>query len=511
MWCVATLLSQSAKIGDERAIPRHLMAGEEFSMPLTALVEYGKKLFTANWTDQDGAGRPLSKGTGARLTDTAQPLNGLRTFNRISGPDANSCQGCHRAPYSLAGGSGDFVANVFVESERFDFVTFDRTDKRVTRGSLDERGREATLQTVGNSRVTPGLFGAGYLEMLARRMTEDLQRIRDAIEPGQSKRLTSKGISFGRLTRRANGSWDTSRVDGLPAQSLRTTTSSPAPSLIINPWHQSGSEVSLRQFTNTAFNRHFGIQSSERFGVGTDPDGDGVVNELTRADVTAVTVFQATLPVPGRVIPNDPEIEEAIASGERVFTRVGCARCHVPALALKERGWIYTELGPSNPTSNLRQGTTPLLAVDLASPLLPAPRLTPTAGESPAALVAAYTDFKLHDITDPSDPSAAEPIDMNQPRGSAAFAAGNRRFLTRRLWGVGNQGPYFHHGLFTTIREAVLAHAGEALGERRGFNQLSKGEQEDLLDFLSSLQVLPPGTVSLTVDEKFQPKVWPRK
>jgi hypothetical protein len=57
--------------------------------------------------------------------------------------------------------------------------------------------------------------------------------------------------------------------------------------------------VSLREFTNNAFNHHHGIQSTERFGKDTDPDGDGHMNEMTRADVTAATLFQAQLPVPG--------------------------------------------------------------------------------------------------------------------------------------------------------------------------------------------------------------------
>jgi hypothetical protein len=59
--------------------------------------------------------------------------------------------------------------------------------------------------------------------------------------------------------------------------------------------------VSLRQFANNAYNHHHGIQTTERFGVGTDADGDGFVNEMTRGDVTAVTIWQATLQVPGRV------------------------------------------------------------------------------------------------------------------------------------------------------------------------------------------------------------------
>ena len=124
--------------------------------------------------------------------------------------------------------------------------------------------------------------------------------------------------------------------------------------MIILPWRQSASAVSLREVTNTLYNRHLGIQTTERFGAGTDPDGDGIVNEVTRADVTAVTVFQATLAVPGRVIPNDPEIERAVSTGERVFEQIRCTTCHVPSIPLDRRGWIYSEPNPYNPPGNLR-------------------------------------------------------------------------------------------------------------------------------------------------------------
>src|SRR5205823_10115580 len=93
----------------------------------------------------------------------------------------------------------------------------------------------------------------------------------------------------------------------------------------------------------SVYSHHHGIQSEERFGVGVDADGDGFVNELTRADVTAVTVFQATLPVPGRLIANDPEVEKAVRLGERRFTQIGCADCHIPKLPLTNNAWIYSE------------------------------------------------------------------------------------------------------------------------------------------------------------------------
>jgi hypothetical protein len=45
-------------------------------------------------------------------------------------------------------------------------------------------------------------------------------------------------------------------------------------------------------------------------------------------------------------------------------------------------------------------------------------------------MVPAYTDFKLHDITDPKD-SYAESLDMNWPVWAEKFRGGNRKFLTK--------------------------------------------------------------------------------
>jgi hypothetical protein len=497
----------ASKIGREVAITTHLKDGEEFQLPLSDLLTYGKKLFMANWTEQDGGGRPLTKGTGKALSDPTSPLTGSRGFNRISGPDANSCYGCHNQPYGIAGGSGDFVTNVFVLGQRFDFVTLNPADRRATRGAVDEQLRPVTLQSLGNMRKTTGMFGSGYIEMLAREITEDLQRVRASVKLGERKELVSKGISFGWISRRKDGMWDVSEVTGLPRESLLTATPINPPTLIVRPWHQAANLVSIREFTNNALNQHHGIQTTERFGIDTDPDGDGVMNEMTRADVTAISIYQAAMAPPGRVIPNDPEIEKAVLDGEKTFSRIGCAGCHMPSLPLTKQNWTYSEPNPFNPAMNLRRGDTKDVAFDLGSGALPQPRLRP--GTNPEVIeVAAYTDFKLHDITDPNDPEAAEPLDMNQTVWSSKFSQGNRRFLTRRLWGCANQPPYFHNGIFTTLRQAILAHAGEALDSQRAFRTASAYDQDSVIEFLKSLQVLPPGTPDLIVDENYREKVW---
>lgn len=498
--------SSQTAIGGEVSVPSHLNDGQESSASAERVLTHGKLLFDANWTEQEGGGRPQSKGTGRPLGDPSQPLSGNRSFNRISAPDANSCAGCHNAPYGISGGGGDFVTNVFVLAQRFDFVSFDRKDSEPTRGAASEDLQPVTLKDVGNSRATTGLFGAGYVEMLARQITADLQQIRNSIGPGETKELAAKGIHFGKLTLTKEGLWDTSLVDGLPRLSLLSTGSHDPPTLVIRPWHQAGNVVSLREFTNNAYNQHHGIQPTERFGVDTDPDGDGFMNELTRADVTAVTLYQAAIQVPGRVIPNNPVIEKAVLDGEKTFTRIGCAVCHLPSLPLDRSGWVFTEPGPYNPPGNLRTGETQTVSMDLTSPALPQPRLVSDSPDAPVLLVPAYTDFKLHDIADPED---VEPLDMNQSQWSPKFKGGNRRFLTKRLWGAANEPPYFHHGLFTTMRRAVLAHAGEALESRRAFQEATAYEQDALIEFLKTLQVLPPGTKDLIVDEHFQRKAWP--
>ena len=478
-----------AQVGQETSTYQRLEDGEEYTVSVRELVARGRAAFVANWTPQEGGGRPMTGGTGAPLANPAAPLVFPRNFNRVSAQDANGCAGCHNAPFGLPGGGGDFVTGVFVAAQRFDFATFDHGDLLPKSGSLDELGAFVALQGIGNYRATIGMFGSGFIEMLARQMTADLQAVRDSLLPGESAALVTKTVSFGAISRTPSGAWDVSLIEGLPPQSLRSSGPADPPSLIIHPFHQSGSVVSIRQFTNNAFNHHHGIQSSERFGYGADADGDGVSDELTRADVTAVSVFQATLPVPTQVIPADAELRRAIEDGERLFNDIGCSGCHVPTLPLDNGGWVYVEPNPYNPPGNLRPGDAPALSVDLTRGDLPGHRPKVRNG---VVLVTAYTDLKLHDITSgPGDPNA-EPININHAGGSPEFFGGNGQFLTKKLWGAANEPPYFHHGLFTTLREATLAHAGEAWPSRTAFQSLTVDKQDRVIEFLKSLRVPAP-------------------
>src|SRR5260370_37352343 len=79
-----TTAPRTSRIGREVALSHRLADDEEFSILPKNLLEYGKSLFMANWTEEEGGGRPGTKGTGAALSDPSKPLVGDRSFNRIS-------------------------------------------------------------------------------------------------------------------------------------------------------------------------------------------------------------------------------------------------------------------------------------------------------------------------------------------------------------------------------------------------------------------------------------------
>src|SRR5260370_16285544 len=97
---------------DEKVFSSHVdfdavAAAGESAIP--DLILRGRKLFKAKFTLQDGAGRP--KATPA-IIPTKRKHGVNPAFTRTSGPDSNSCAGCHNDP--VTGGGRDFLAHSFV-------------------------------------------------------------------------------------------------------------------------------------------------------------------------------------------------------------------------------------------------------------------------------------------------------------------------------------------------------------------------------------------------------------
>lgn len=472
--------SVNAQVGEAPVIREHLdqAAIERGEVSFTKLFEKGRILFDARFNRLDGQGRPATTGTGAPRTPD-EPA-----FIRTSGPDATSCTGCHAQP--RVGGAGDFVANVFVLAQALDPVTT----------SIDP--------LFSNERNTLGMMGAGPIEMLAREMSEELIAIREAARQeasssGQSvsRALVAKGVSFGTITVLPDGKIDPSAIEGVDWD------------LIIKPFHQKGAVVSLRQFSNNAMNHHHGIQSVERFGLDADPDSDGVVNELTVGDVTAVSIFQAALGTPGRVIPRGHEA--AIFDGERIFGSIGCTQCHVPAMELKSR--FFSEPNPFNPGANI-DAPGGNLQVGQVSKVYSfdmtrdgeAPRLERSA--SGGAVVRAFTDLKRHSLSDDEiNFFANEKVPQGRLNGFAPASDFTippptrplDQFLTRKLWDVGNSDPFGHRGDCTTLTEVIEFHGGAGRASRDAFFALSEADRDKVIAFLKSMQVLPEDAPGLTI------------
>jgi hypothetical protein len=437
---------------DTPAIPAHYSQATVLGMPLNRVFALGQQIFVTDFNACDGAGRPATTGTGAPRT--ADPVMGPR-FTRVSAPESNSCAGCHSQPQP--GGAGDFVGNVFVLAQAAD---------PVSRIILNEDFSNTWLE-----RNTLGMFGSGAIEMLGREMTADLQAeqqgaISHAESSGTSAtvNLLTKGVSFGSLTAHPDGSVDTSAVVGVD------------PDLIIKPFSRKGAFRSLRDFTVTAMNQHHGMQAVERFGVDTDPDGDGVTNELLIGDLTAVTIFQAALPAP--MVSTQGLDSRAAAHGAVLFKQVGCTGCHLPSLPLTSTR--FCDPDPQNPPNTFNDASQSY-CFDLSR--------TGIHGNS----VAAYTDLKRHVICDSNKPhycnEPASPVQASDSNYPIPFD----QFLTAKLWDTGNSGPWGHRGDLDTIYAAITAHGGEATTSEGQFEALSNSDQLAVVTFLKTLQmpVLP--------------------
>ncbi len=462
----STMAYADIKIGERPAVNKHFEQSkiENQEIPLSTVIKHGKKVFNAQFNEFDGQGRPASTGGGAPRNPHDQPA-----FIRTSGPDANSCSACHNQPAS--GGAGDFVANVFVLAQLLDPVT------------------ESISPNFSNERNSLGMFGAGAIESLAVEMSNDLIAIREEAQYkahliGQDVTLplTTKGVSFGSITVSPEGIIDPSNIDGVDWD------------LIVKPFHQKGAVVSLREFTNNAMNHHHGIQTVERFGQDTDPDGDEVTNELSVGDVTAATIYQATLPVPRQKLPRHPKRQKAVSQGETIFNDIGCSGCHIPSLKLTSR--FFIEPNPYNPAGNLQlsQADNPI-SWDMTTTGQKGNKLE---RYGDGAIVRAFTDLKRHNLCDEdfnhfcneqlvqgSLVGFADPEDFSIPPAPRP----TEEFLTRKLWDVSDSGPYGHKGDLTSMTKAIHFHGGEAREARDTFFDLPQKEQDATIEFLKSLGV----------------------
>ncbi len=256
----------------------------------------------------DGGNRPTLQGNG--------------TFLRVNGLDAQTCLECHTitsnatVPARLGvGGVGGISASPMFQPDLIDVADQNRDD------NADFTGRLIN---------PPFLFGSGGVELVGMEMTEVLQQLKQQAldNPGTTVDLIAKGVYFGQITADGSGSLDTSAVEGVEDD------------LIIRPFGRKGEFATVRGFDVGAMAFHMGMQATELVGEGVDQDGDGVVNEITEGDLSALSIFNTTMDRPFQ-----SHLSSSARDGRDLFNDIGCADCHIPRMDTDRRRLTYKLTG----------------------------------------------------------------------------------------------------------------------------------------------------------------------
>jgi len=207
---------------------------------------------------------------------------------------------------------------------------------------------------------------------------------------------------------------------------------------------------------------HLGMQPVEAVGRDVDGDGDGVVNEISKGEVSALEIFLTTQDSP-RQLPLDRQARE----GFNRFRKIGCARCHRSALQTRSSMLRYRLSSATD-----HGASASYYSVDLRRR---PPHFPPN--RKGGITVPLFSDLKRHDMGN----ALAETF-------QGTTRQRNREFITAKLWGVADTAPYLHDGRALTLKEAILMHGGEAKQARDAYAALSENEQSSLIAFLRSLR-----------------------
>ncbi len=384
---------------------------------------------------------------------------------------ADSCAACHSRPFGSAG----FGGNVFTRPD---------------------------------SRDAPHLFGLGLKEMLADEITQELRQVRahaiaQAQQLGQDVTLplVGKGVHYGSITAHADGSLDTTHVEGVNVD------------LRVRPLFAQGKAISIREFLVGAFRAEMGmpafdpdlLAASQGQDVLTpsgmllsgsidaidappaasavdDPDNDGALDEVPVSLIDDMEFYLLNYFKPG--IGRQTADTDA---GLSTFKSIGCATCHVPGMIVRHDRRVadvrttYDPVHANGVFNHFYAEARPrFVATDDGSgfPTLKRPNGASFRVEN------LFTDFKRHDL----GPNFHE----RNFDGTVTT-----QFLTTALWGVAATAPYGHDGRSPTLEDVILRHGGEAQTARDAFAALADADQAHVVAFLGTLILFsPPDTAS---------------
>jgi CxxC motif-containing protein (DUF1111 family) len=280
-----------------------------------------------------------------------------------------------------------------------------------------------SLHTLVKPRLAPALFGAGLLDAVARD-TADGQ----ATGPNS----TGREMAARHATALSTAARHAARPDAAAFEQ--------APGRF--GWQATA--LSVQDQTARAFAREMGLTSTDMPSDDCTPAETACLQEPNNgspevsADIfSAVVSFQRWLAVPASPTPHPVPDQDA-----KTFTDLGCAACHQPRLAIT---------------------------------------LPDTDGKTLTAIIAPYTDLRLHDLGS---------------RLADETVAGKKvssKWRTAPLWGLGYRmslerfPTFLHDGRARSAEEAILWHDGEATGAREHFEHLPAAQREAFLRWIETL------------------------
>src|SRR5262245_11868651 len=337
--------------------------------------ECGDELFGTVFNALDGVG--INVGDGKRFSHVPRAdMNGNMQWNknippRVTGPNGQACEECHSVP--IGDGAGFNNSNVI--RDPLHAGTAHRFIERNTPPVLALAGLQRLAEEINMELLNDEAAAKGDACALRRTVTRNLD---------------AKGIHYGTVT--AVYQANAPRCPMSVSRMLSGIDSDLRP----KPFQWKGVEPTIRSFNRGAAHNELGMQPVELTGDNVDGDGDGVRNEFTVADMTALAVYLAAQPRPVTLIELDllrqtlngmgtpgrnkafalglPTLtaaqKNAIANGSNKFVQAQCATCHKPTLLVDLPIFREPSLNPNYRDKTFPAGQNPVArGVDPARPI----------------------------------------------------------------------------------------------------------------------------------------------
>jgi CxxC motif-containing protein (DUF1111 family) len=338
--------------------------------------------------------------------------------------NAVSCERCHSAPSKFGSSAMTVQRMGFLIEGNFILAP---------EGGIHHRNGEsaqsaASTKQLAGERVSPSLLGDGYIEAI------DSRDIEQNAQRQHQSNLAIAGVLVSAPVVEARGTSIKMQVGRFGWKSQHSSLMSSCADSLRN-------ELGVRnRLYPDEYPTHAVRDSPTPFDT---PDAKTHKTELERL---VDEIRHTSPPARDASLAASPDAR----AGEKLFTQIDCAVCHVPT---------YKTVKPG---THINGGTYKV------------PKFLGN------AVIHPYSDFLLHDVgTGDGIPQAAKPEYLDQSTAN--------KFRTAPLWGLRFRRGLMHDGDSPGTDAAITRHGGEATTVRQRYGHLTPTEKQQIQMFLKSL------------------------